>query len=71
MLQGATVIDGPEYPRYSTINQGRLMPCYKNMTGDIFRKVLDGTIQIPTVNQSGPTARLSMCAMRRPVWLMK
>jgi fibronectin type 3 domain-containing protein len=47
MLQGATVIDGPEYPGYSTINQGRLMPCYKNTTGDIFRKVLDGTIKIP------------------------
>lgn len=46
MLQGATVIDGPEVPSYSTIYQGRLMPCYQNMTGDIFRKVLDGTIQI-------------------------
>jgi hypothetical protein len=48
MLQGATVIDGPEVPSYSTIYQGRLMPCYQNMTGDIFRKVLDGTIQIPS-----------------------
>ena len=37
MLQGATVIDGPEFPGYSTINQGRLMPCYKNTTADIFR----------------------------------
>lgn len=49
MLQGATVIDGPEVPRYSTINQGRLTPCYKNMTGDIFRKILDGTIKIPAL----------------------
>ena len=49
LLQGATVIDGPEIPGYSTIYQGQLMPCYKNMTGDIFRKVLDGTIGIPTL----------------------
>lgn len=47
MLQGATVIDGPEVPMYSTINFGSLTPCYNNMTCDIFRKVLDGTIQIP------------------------
>lgn len=25
------------------------MPCYKNMTGDIFRKVLDSTIKIPAL----------------------
>ena len=49
MLQGATVIDGPEVPSYSTINQGQLMPCYKNMTCDIFRKVLGGAIGIPTL----------------------
>ena len=49
MLQGATVLDGPEVPSYSTINQGQLMPCYKNMTGDIFRKVLDSTIKIPAL----------------------
>ncbi|HEU6448974.1 MAG TPA: glycoside hydrolase family 98 domain-containing protein [Verrucomicrobiae bacterium] len=49
MLQGATVIDGPEVPGYSTINNGRLMPCYQNMTSDIFRKVLDGTIKIPSL----------------------
>jgi len=49
LLQGATVIDGPEVPSYSTINQGNLTPCYKNMTGDIFRKVLDGTIKIPAL----------------------
>ena len=47
LLQGATVIDGPEVPAYSTINRGQLMPCYNNMTGDIFRKVLDSTIKIP------------------------
>jgi hypothetical protein len=50
LLQGATVSDGPEYPGYSTINKGRLMPCYNNTTCDIFRKVLDSTIKIPTVN---------------------
>ena len=51
LLQGATVIDGPEYPRYSTIYNGQLTPCYKNTTADVFRKVLDGTIKIPTVGE--------------------
>ena len=51
LLQGATVIDGPEYVGYSTIYNGQLTPCYKNTTADIFRKVLDGTIKIPTVSE--------------------
>ena len=51
MLQGATVIDGPEFPFISTINNGRLTPLYKNTTSDVFRKVLDGTIKIPTVDE--------------------
>jgi fibronectin type 3 domain-containing protein len=51
LLQGATVIDGPEFPRYSTIYNGQLMPCYKNTTCDVFRKVLDGTIKIPSVSE--------------------
>lgn len=50
LLQGATVLDGPEFPEYSTINLGRVMPCYSNTTCDIFRKILDGTIQIPSLS---------------------
>jgi fibronectin type 3 domain-containing protein len=49
MLQGATVIDGPEVPNYSTVYQGQMMPCYKNMICDIFRKVVDSTIKIPSL----------------------
>jgi hypothetical protein len=50
MLQGATVVDGPEIPAYSTVYKGRMMPCYTNMICDIFRKVLDSTIQIPSLS---------------------
>jgi fibronectin type 3 domain-containing protein len=49
MLQGATVLDGPEFPFISTVLNGRLTPCYKNTTCDVFRKVLDSTIKIPTL----------------------
>jgi fibronectin type 3 domain-containing protein len=51
LLHGATVLDGPEFPMFSTINQGRLMPCYKNMTADLFRKVLDGSVKIPAISE--------------------
>lgn len=51
MLQGATVIDGPEFPQYTTINQGRLMPCFNNTISDVFRKVLDKTIKIPSLGE--------------------
>lgn len=51
MLTGASVIDGPEIPWMSVMFRDKLAPCFKNMVGDIFRKVLDGTIKIPTLSE--------------------
>ncbi|MEJ6982222.1 glycoside hydrolase family 98 domain-containing protein [Pedobacter sp. P351] len=51
MLSGATVIDGPEVPWMSTLFGPHRLPAFNNMVADVFRKVLDGTIRIPTVNE--------------------
>ena len=51
MLTGATVIDGPEVPWMSTLFGSYRLPAFNNMIADIFRKVQDGTIRIPTVNE--------------------
>lgn len=47
MMTGATVIDGPEIPIINCLFGGRQTPAFKNMTCDIVRKILDGTIVIP------------------------
>jgi hypothetical protein len=51
MLTGATVIDGPEVPWMSTLFGTYKLPPFDNMIADILRKVQDGTIRIPTVNE--------------------
>lgn len=51
MLMGATVIDGPEVPWMSTLFGPYKLPPFDNMIADILRKVQDGTIRIPTVNE--------------------
>jgi hypothetical protein len=51
MLTGATVIDGPEVPWMSTLFGPYKLPPFDNMIADILRKVQDGTIRIPTVNE--------------------
>jgi Glycosyl hydrolase family 98 len=54
LLHGASVIDGPEVPEYSSIYyNGQPTPAFKNMIADIFRKVLDGTIAPPSVAEVG------------------
>lgn len=51
MLTGATVIDGPEVPWMSTLYGSYKLPPFDNMIADILRKIQDGTIRIPTVNE--------------------
>lgn len=51
MMTGATVIDGPEIPIISCLYGGKQTPAFKNMICDIMRKVVDGTIRIPTRQQ--------------------
>ncbi|MEL1242611.1 glycoside hydrolase family 98 domain-containing protein, partial [Flavobacterium flavipallidum] len=51
MVTGATVIDGPEVPWMSTFYSHYKLPAFDNMIADILRKVKDGTIRIPTVNE--------------------
>jgi hypothetical protein len=51
MLTGATVIDGPEVPWMSTFYGTYKLPPFDNMIADILRKIQDGTIRIPTVNE--------------------
>ena len=51
MMTGATVIDGPEIPIVSCLYGGRQTPAFKNMICDIMRKVIDGSIVIPTRQQ--------------------
>jgi hypothetical protein len=51
MLTGATVIDGPEVPWMSTFLKSYKLPPFDNMIADILRKIQDGTIRIPTVNE--------------------
>ena len=48
MLQGATVIDGPEVPIVTCLFDGQQTPSFKNMICDILRRVIDGTITIPS-----------------------
>lgn len=48
MMTGATVIDGPEVPTVQCIKGGRMTPAGKNVVADIMRKIVDGTIRIPT-----------------------
>lgn len=48
MLNGATVIDGPEIPIINCLYKGRQTPAFKNMVCDIVRHVADGTIPIPS-----------------------
>lgn len=51
LLTGATVIDGPEVPWMSTLFGTYKLPPFDNMIADILRKIQDGTIRIPTVNE--------------------
>ncbi|MEZ2336401.1 glycoside hydrolase family 98 domain-containing protein [Mucilaginibacter sp. RCC_168] len=51
MLTGATVIDGPEVPWMTTVIGNYRLPAFNNMLADVFRKVLDGTIRIPGVDE--------------------
>lgn len=51
MMTGATVIDGPEVPWMSTFYRSYRLPAFDNMVADIFRKVLDGSIKIPTISE--------------------
>ncbi|WAJ71899.1 glycoside hydrolase family 98 domain-containing protein [Catenovulum adriaticum] len=48
MLTGATVIDGPEVEWASAIFRGEQTPNFKNVMVDVLRKVIDGTIVIPS-----------------------
>lgn len=48
MMQGATVIDGPEIPVISCMINGRTTPQFKNVICDVFRKFDEGKISIPT-----------------------
>lgn len=48
MMQGATVIDGPEIPVISCMIDGQITPQFKNVICDIFRKYDEGKISIPT-----------------------
>lgn len=51
LATGATIIDGPEYEGLSSIFEGRQTPAFENVVADIFRKIIDGTIRIPTRNE--------------------
>lgn len=48
MLSGATVIDGPEVEWISAVFDGAPTPNFNNVMIDLLRKVIDGTIVIPT-----------------------
>ena len=48
MMSGATVIDGPEISTLMVMRHGRLTPGGKNVVTDVLRKVIDGTLRIPT-----------------------
>ena len=48
MMTGATVIDGPEISSMLIIRHGQMTPGGKNVVADVVRKVVDGTIRIPT-----------------------
>ena len=48
MMTGATVVDGPEVSSLLVMRLGRLTPGGKNVVADALRKVLDGTIRIPS-----------------------
>ncbi len=48
MMTGATVIDGPEISTLLVMRHGRMTPGGKNVITDVLRKVVDGTIRIPT-----------------------
>ena len=48
MMSGATVIDGPEISSLMIIRHGRMTPGGKNVVADVVRKVVYGTIRIPT-----------------------
>lgn len=47
MMQGATVVDGPEIPIISCMFDGRTTPQFKNVICDIFRKFDEGAFTIP------------------------
>ena len=49
ILNGASVIDGPEIPSIANVYKGLRTPMFNNMICDIFRKALDGTIRVPTL----------------------
>jgi hypothetical protein len=51
LLSGATVLDGPEVPWVTTTFKGKATPVFENMTGDVFRRVLDKTIRIPSADE--------------------
>ena len=48
MMTGATVIDGPEISTLLVMRHGRMTPGGKNVVADVLRKVVDGTLRIPT-----------------------
>lgn len=73
MLTGGTVVDGPElvwqqdYREVKattadgfTVRQWQLFPQYDNITLDIFRRVLDGTIRIPDYNEVVDATRIAV-----------
>ncbi len=51
LLTGATVIDGPEIPWMTTTYGKDTLPAFTNMLADIYRKIIDGAIRIPTFHE--------------------
>lgn len=58
LLNGATVIDGPEIPDIANTFKGRATPMFINMIGDILRKAVDGSIRIPTLPEVAARAKI-------------
>ncbi len=51
LMSGATVIDGPEISTILVMRYGRLTPGGTNVMTDLLRKVIDGTVRIPSLEE--------------------
>lgn len=63
MLNGASVIDGPEIPEISSTYKGRATPMFTNMICDILRKALDGSIRIPALSEVASRTKIALVAL--------
>lgn len=63
ILNGASVIDGPEIPAIANVYKGFPTPMFTNMICDIFRKTLDGTIRVPALSEVAARTKVAYVAL--------